>query len=70
MKRLLPLLLASAIAPAAAADYVQAPGSTLTFATKYQGEVFCSSTNTILSDTYMQALLVGTPVRRCSPGAC
>ena len=40
MKRLLPLLLASAIAPAAAADYVQAPGSTLTFATKYQGEVF------------------------------
>lgn len=26
--------------PAAAADYVQAPGSTLTFATRYQGEVF------------------------------
>lgn len=26
--------------PARAADYVQAPGSTLTFATKYQGEVF------------------------------
>ncbi|WP_133477373.1 YceI family protein [Cognatilysobacter segetis] len=40
MKRLLPLLLALAIAPAGAADYVQAPGSTLTFATKYQGEVF------------------------------
>ena len=29
-----------AAAPAYAADYVQAPGSTLTFATKYQGEVF------------------------------
>ena len=26
--------------PVHAADYVQAPGSTLTFATKYQGEVF------------------------------
>lgn len=26
--------------PARATDYVQAPGSTLTFATKYQGEVF------------------------------
>jgi polyisoprenoid-binding protein YceI len=26
--------------PVCAADYVQAPGSTLTFATKYQGEVF------------------------------
>ena len=26
--------------PSFAADYVQAPGSTLTFATKYQGEVF------------------------------
>ncbi|RDZ29427.1 YceI family protein [Lysobacter silvisoli] len=32
------LLLAAA--PAYAADYVQAPGSSLTFATKYQGEVF------------------------------
>lgn len=29
-----------AAAPAYAADYAQAPGSTLTFATKYQGEVF------------------------------
>lgn len=29
-----------AAAPAYAADYVQSPGSTLTFATKYQGEVF------------------------------
>lgn len=39
----LALLLATlaALVPAAqAADYVQAPGSTLTFATKYQGEVF------------------------------
>lgn len=27
-------------APSFAADYAQAPGSTLTFATKYQGEVF------------------------------
>lgn len=27
-------------APAVAADYVQAPGSSLAFATKYQGEVF------------------------------
>ena len=34
------LALAIAAAPAHAADYVQAPGSTLTFATKYQGEVF------------------------------
>lgn len=40
------LLLAMLAAPAAvvpaarAADYVQAPGSSLTFATKYQGEVF------------------------------
>ncbi|KRA14586.1 MULTISPECIES: YceI family protein [unclassified Lysobacter] len=29
-----------AAAPVYAADYAQAPGSTLTFATKYQGEVF------------------------------
>lgn len=29
-----------AAAPALAADYVQAPGSTLTFASHYQGEVF------------------------------
>lgn len=35
---LLPLLLFAA--PALAADYVQAPGSALTFAGKYQGEVF------------------------------
>ncbi|MFT3898057.1 MAG: YceI family protein [Thermomonas sp.] len=35
---LLPLLLFAA--PASAADYVQAPGSALTFAGKYQGEVF------------------------------
>jgi polyisoprenoid-binding protein YceI len=34
------LLAAAFAAPALAADYVQAPGSTLTFATKYQGEVF------------------------------
>lgn len=34
------LTLALAATPAHAADYVQAPGSTLTFATKYQGEVF------------------------------
>ena len=34
------LVVALATAPAPAADYVQAPGSTLTFATKYQGEVF------------------------------
>jgi len=46
MKRLAPLVLAFAVMPAAglptahAADYVQSPGSTLTFATKYQGEVF------------------------------
>jgi polyisoprenoid-binding protein YceI len=40
MNRLLPLALALASLPAFAADYVQAPGSTLTFATKYQGEVF------------------------------
>ena len=35
---LLPLLLCAA--PAFATDYVQAPGSALTFAGKYQGEVF------------------------------
>lgn len=37
-----PLLLAAALfaAPAFAADYVQAPGSTLAFATQYQGETF------------------------------
>ena len=40
MIRLAPLVLALATLPAFAADYVQAPGSTLTFATKYQGEVF------------------------------
>jgi polyisoprenoid-binding protein YceI len=40
MKRFFPLLFAAATLPAAAADYVQAPGSTLTFATQYQGEVF------------------------------
>ncbi|RPE80982.1 YceI family protein [Vulcaniibacterium tengchongense] len=33
-------LLAFAAAPALAADYVQAPGSTLTFASKYEGEAF------------------------------
>ena len=38
-KLLLPALLALS-APAVAADYVQAPGSTLAFAGKYQGEVF------------------------------
>lgn len=37
---LLPALLALLSAPVAAADYVQAPGSTLAFAGKYQGEVF------------------------------
>lgn len=36
---LLPALLALSV-PAIAADYVQAPGSTLAFAGKYQGEVF------------------------------
>ena len=40
MIRLAPLVLALAAVPAHAVDYVQAPGSTLTFATKYQGEVF------------------------------
>ena len=34
------LLLACAATPALAADYVQAPGSALTFASKYQGEIF------------------------------
>ncbi|GAB3342699.1 YceI family protein [Marilutibacter aestuarii] len=34
------LLLAFAALPAIAADYVQAPGSALTFASKYQGEIF------------------------------
>ena len=34
------LLLALAGRPALAADYVQAPGSTLTFASQFQGEVF------------------------------
>ncbi len=38
-KLLLPALLALST-PALAADYVQAPGSTLAFAGKYQGEVF------------------------------
>ncbi|MCW4454980.1 YceI family protein [Flavobacterium sp. MXW15] len=32
-----------ATAPALAADYVQAPGSTLAFATKYDGEVFAGT---------------------------
>lgn len=37
----LAVLLAAALAlPAHAADYVQAPGSSLTFATRYQGEIF------------------------------
>ena len=35
--------LSLAVAPAFAADYVQQPGSTLTFATQYQGEVFAGS---------------------------
>lgn len=33
-------LVALMVAPARAADYVQAPGSTLAFASKYDGEVF------------------------------
>jgi polyisoprenoid-binding protein YceI len=37
---LLALALAAASRPAAAADYVQGPGSSLTFATTYQGTVF------------------------------
>lgn len=45
--RLKSLALAAALtlaaAPAFAADYVQQPGSTLTFATKYQGEVFAGT---------------------------
>ncbi|MFK3651141.1 YceI family protein [Lysobacter enzymogenes] len=45
--RLNSLALAAALlvaaAPAFAADYVQQPGSTLTFATKYQGEVFAGN---------------------------
>lgn len=40
MIRFAPLVFALAALPVHAADYVQAPGSTLTFATKYQGEVF------------------------------
>jgi polyisoprenoid-binding protein YceI len=36
-------LVALMAAPAHAADYVQAPGSTLIFATKYDGEVFTGS---------------------------
>lgn len=41
MRRLVPAALLFALAfPAAAADYVQAPGSTLAFAGKYQDEVF------------------------------
>lgn len=39
--RLIALLLAAALAlPASAAGYTQAPGSTLTFSTRYQGEPF------------------------------
>jgi polyisoprenoid-binding protein YceI len=34
------MLFATLAAPALAADYVQAPGSSLTFATKYEDEVF------------------------------
>ncbi|TWT21184.1 YceI family protein [Luteimonas marina] len=34
------MLVAMMAAPAAATDYVQAPGSSLAFATKYDGEVF------------------------------
>lgn len=43
MNRIVPLalvLFAAGLPGARAADYVQAPGSTLTFAAKYQGEVF------------------------------
>lgn len=36
-------LVAMLATPALAADYVQAPGSTLAFATKYDGEVFSGS---------------------------
>ncbi len=38
--RLAAVLVAALALPAQAADYVQAPGSSLTFATKYQGEIF------------------------------
>ncbi|HEY0662522.1 MAG TPA: YceI family protein [Lysobacter sp.] len=34
------VFLATSATPALAADYVQAPGSSLTFATQYEGEVF------------------------------
>ena len=40
MRKTLMLALMLPCAPAFAADYVQAPGSTLVFAGKYQGEVF------------------------------
>ncbi|TZF90320.1 YceI family protein [Cognatilysobacter lacus] len=40
MTRLPALVLALVALPAAAANYVQAPGSTLGFSAKYQGEVF------------------------------
>lgn len=36
-------MLVAMLAPARAADYVQAPGSSLAFATKYDGEVFTGS---------------------------
>jgi polyisoprenoid-binding protein YceI len=39
-RNVLPFLLALACVPAFAADYAQAPGSSLAFAGKYQGEVF------------------------------
>lgn len=40
MRNALVLILASLCAPALAADYVQAPGSSLAFAGTYQGETF------------------------------
>ncbi len=40
IRSLMFVALALVFAPAQAADYTQAPGSTLTFATRYQGEVF------------------------------
>ena len=40
MRKTLMLALMLPCAPAFAADYVQAPGSTLTFAGTYQGDVF------------------------------
>lgn len=40
MRLALASLLMAAAGPAAAADYVQAPGSTLVFASNYQGETF------------------------------